>query len=202
MNFLKKTGFTLIEILVVITLIGIFYGATIFLTKDSRINQTNAERLANSIYNTIRLARNNMVIGRWVFTWWTLLVTNQRTIVINNIGYKVDYQDINSNTGTEFSFNTPFFDWDFNYKITDISISSGWVSTGVVPPWTYTGVTTVNIIMNPNSDITVSAIKGGVPIPTSEIRTIKITGGYNGMEQSVVVDRITGTIEIKKSTED
>lgn len=202
MNFFRKTGFTLIEILVVITLIGIFYGATSFLTKDSRINQTNAERLANSIYDTIRLARNNMVIGRWVFTGWTLLVTNQRTIAINNMGYKVDYQDVNSNTGTEFSFNTPFFDWDFNYKITDISISSGWVSTGVVPPWTYTGVTSVNIVMNPNSDINVTAIKWGTPIPVSEIRTIKITSGYNGMEQSVVVDRVTGTIEVKKSTED
>jgi hypothetical protein len=40
------------------------YVVTSSFTKDSRIYQTNAERLANGIYDAVRLARNNMIIGR------------------------------------------------------------------------------------------------------------------------------------------
>jgi prepilin-type N-terminal cleavage/methylation domain-containing protein len=63
MNNFKK-GFTLVELLVVIALIGLSLVATTYLSKDSRIYQVNAERLANNIYDTMRQARNNMIIGR------------------------------------------------------------------------------------------------------------------------------------------
>lgn len=202
MNFLKKTGFTLIELLVVIALIWLMYVVTSSFTKDSRIYQTNAERLANGIYDAVRLARNNMIIGRWVFTGGTLVVANQRTIAISNQWLRVIYQDVNSNTGTEASLLRPFFEGDNVYQIINIAVSSGWVNTGVVPVWDQTGVTSANVIMNPNSDITIDAIKWWTPIPASSIRTIKITSGYMWMEQSVVIDRVTGTIEVKKSTED
>jgi type II secretory pathway pseudopilin PulG len=109
MNFIKKTGFTLIEILVVIALIWLMYAATSSFTKDSRIYQTNAERLANGVYDAVRLARNNMIIGRGVFTGGTLLVVNQRTIALSNQWLRVIYQDVNNNTGTEVSLLRPFF---------------------------------------------------------------------------------------------
>lgn len=63
-----KKGFTLFEILIVIALIGLFFTATTYLTRDVRVDQKNAERLSNQIYDIIRNARNNMVIGRGVFT--------------------------------------------------------------------------------------------------------------------------------------
>ena len=52
------------EIIIVLALIGLFVAASTYLTRDVRIYQTNAERLANTVYDTIRGARNNMVIGR------------------------------------------------------------------------------------------------------------------------------------------
>jgi IS1 family transposase len=50
--------------MIVITIIGIFFTMTSYMTQDVRIYQNKAERLANSIYDTIRVARNNMIIGR------------------------------------------------------------------------------------------------------------------------------------------
>jgi hypothetical protein len=45
-------------------IIGIFAASTMYFTKDSRIDQTKAERLANNIHDTVKNARNNMLIGR------------------------------------------------------------------------------------------------------------------------------------------
>lgn len=59
-----KKGFTLFELMIVIALIGGFFVMTSYMTQDVRIYQNKAERLANGIYDTIRTARNNMIIGR------------------------------------------------------------------------------------------------------------------------------------------
>jgi prepilin-type N-terminal cleavage/methylation domain-containing protein len=59
-----KKGLTLFELMIVITIIGIFFTMTSYMTQDVRIYQNKAERLANSIYDAIRVARNNMIIGR------------------------------------------------------------------------------------------------------------------------------------------
>ena len=60
----NKTGFTLLEMMVVIALIGLFFAMTSYMSQDVRINQTRAERLTNAVYDQIRTARNNMIIGR------------------------------------------------------------------------------------------------------------------------------------------
>lgn len=59
-----KKGFTLIEMMIVLALIGLFFTMMSYMTRDVRTYQTSADRLANSIYDTIRTARNNMIIGR------------------------------------------------------------------------------------------------------------------------------------------
>lgn len=50
--------------MIVLTMMVIFAGAIAYLTKDPRVDQTKAERLAININDTIKNARNNMVIGR------------------------------------------------------------------------------------------------------------------------------------------
>ena len=60
----NKKGFTLLEMMVVLALIGLFFVMTSYMTQDVRINQTRTERLTNTIYDQIRTARNNMIIGR------------------------------------------------------------------------------------------------------------------------------------------
>ncbi len=60
----NKKGFTLLEMTVVLALIGLFFVMTSYMTRDPRINQTRTERLTNTVYDQIRTARNNMIIGR------------------------------------------------------------------------------------------------------------------------------------------
>lgn len=198
-----KKGFTLFEIIIVLALIGLFFTATTYLTHDVRIDQKNAERLSNQVYDIIRNARNNMVIGRGVFTGWSMVVAKQREIFVSNTGIIVGYQ-LTSGTGIESSLPSPFFDNDSRYQITDISISSGGIQANGTYLWDYTGATSATITINPNSDIVIAATWATIVAYTLPVttRTLKITSGYGTFEQSVIVDRITGTVETKRSNED
>lgn len=131
-----------------------------------------------------------------------MVVTTQRTISITNTGIVTSYKYNTTSTGTEVSLVVPFFDSDPKYTITNIAVSSGGIVNGSVPLWDRTGATlsSVAIIISPNSDITMSGV-GLLPI-TTLIRTIKITAGYAGFEQSVIIDRVTGTVETRKSSQD
>ena len=204
MKFSTK-AFTLIEILAVIAIMWIMAVAISYFANDTRASQLNAERLASKIYDTVRLARNNMIIGRGVFTGGALVVTNQRNLIVSSTGILITYW-YGTNTGVELTMPAPFINNDTNFVISDISVSSGGISGGVVPEWDYTGATNATITLNPSSDIVISANSNlGTPIvytAPASIRTLKITAGYKWFEESVVIDRVNGTVEIKKSTED
>jgi hypothetical protein len=94
---------------------------------------------------------------------------------------------------------TPFFDNDKQYKITNIAISSGAIIPGALN-WdlSYPTLTGATITIKPNSDITISSTPSS-PYP---IRTLKVTVGYGSFEQSVIIDRVTGSVEIRKAIED
>lgn len=59
-----KKGFTLFEMMIALALIGLFIVAASYMNRDTRIDQTRAERLSNIVYDQIRTARNNMIIGK------------------------------------------------------------------------------------------------------------------------------------------
>lgn len=193
-----KKGFTLFELMIVIALIGLFLAMTSYMTQDVRIYQTKTERLVNSIYNTVRTARNNMIIGRWVFSGSSLVVTTLRTLEITATGILTNYTYNTTSTGTEARLVTPFFDSDPLYKITNIAASSG----ALVPwalSWDSSGtITRATMTISPNSDIAISTI----PASPATIRMLKITAGYGNFEQSVIIDRVSGTVEIRKAIED
>lgn len=129
-----------------------------------------------------------------------MVVTTQRAITITNTGIITSYTYNTTSTGTEVSLVVPFFDNDLKYAITEIAVSSGGISAGVVPSWDQTGATSVTITISPNSDIAISV--SPVPSPAVTIRTLKVTAGYAGFEQSVIIDRVTGTVETRKSSQD
>lgn len=81
-------------------------------------------------------------------------MTNQRNIIVSSTGIIITY-GFASNTGVELDIPFPFFENDSNYTISDISVSSGGMSNGVVPTWDYMGLSSASIILNPNSDMSI-----------------------------------------------
>ncbi len=188
MSYSKK-WFTLLEIIIVLALIWLFIVATSYYNRDTRIYQANAERLANNVKDTIQSARNNMILGRWVLSGSSLVVANQRVISIWWSGITSVYGT--TNTGSESSLIWPFFDNDTQYRITDISVSSGILLNGIMPIWDQTWVTASEITILTNGNLQISAL--GVATP---INILRITAGYAGFERSVMVDRIMGRTEV------
>ncbi|MBX9808796.1 type II secretion system GspH family protein, partial [Candidatus Gracilibacteria bacterium] len=82
----SRKGFSLVEMLVVMALVGLFLVATNFLTHDVRIAQTNSEKFANTIEHTIKNARNGMIIGKGVYTGGTLFKAEKRIVSITASG--------------------------------------------------------------------------------------------------------------------
>ena len=192
-----KKGFTLFELMIVIALIGLFFVAISYLTRDIRIWQTNTELFANKIYDIVRNTRNDMTIGRWIFTGWTLIATKQRDISISNTGITIAYMDSLGSTWSDVILPAPFFDNDSKYQITDISVSSGWVSSSGSYTWDYTGATNANITVGTSSSLAI-VTEPMSPVP---IRTLKITTWYAGFTRSVILDRASGTVEIRTSSD-
>lgn len=185
--------------MIVVALIGIFFAATSYMNRDVRTYQHKAERFADNIYDTIRLARNNMVIWRGVLSGATeRVVTTKRVVNISATWVTTTYYypiwGGNFGSGIESEIYRPFFDSDPLYLISDISVSSGGMNNGIIPAWDLSGAT--------NAGITVTGT--GIQLYVSgatDIRTLMITTEYLGFKRSVLIDRVSGTLELKTSGE-
>lgn len=195
----NKQWFSLVELMIVVALIGIFFAATSYMNRDVRTYQNKAERFAGYIYDQIRIARNNMVIWRWVLSGTDRVVTTLRKVTISSTGITTSYEHP-TGSGLEAQILPPFFESDPLYIIADIAVSSGGMTnTGYIPVWDQTGST----LGATYGEITLFST--GMQLfasgATNPIRTMMITTWYAGFKRSVIVDRVTGTVEIKVSGE-
>ncbi len=183
--------------MIVIALLWLFFVTTSYMNRDVRIDQTRAERLANSVYDQIRSARNNMIIGKWVSSGGTssLIIADERTVTISATGITTSYAYGSAYSGVESRLSTPFFDNDAKYSISDISISSGSITSGVSANLDMTGITMTQIVYRANWDIIIAAQKGWVIVSTP-IRMVRIQTGYGNFSRYVTLDRVTGITEV------
>ncbi len=92
MRIVSKKGFSLVELMIVIGIIGIFFVAIQQLTQNTNLDQERTVRFAELIHDTIRDTRNDMVIGRGVLTGettseQTFIPTAQKSLVFTHSGF-------------------------------------------------------------------------------------------------------------------
>jgi prepilin-type N-terminal cleavage/methylation domain-containing protein len=110
MRFISKKGFTLVEIMIVIAIIGIFFVAVQQFASNRNIDQERAQRLAEVISDLISSTHNDMVIGRGVFTGSAssldIIPTAEKRIVFNlsPLDFSLQYKASTGGTGTEQSW--------------------------------------------------------------------------------------------------
>lgn len=124
-NFYKniKSGFTLVELMIIIAIISILFVAFSQFNITWNISQEKATRLAESIHDILRDAKNDMIIWKAVITWSDIKWAVKRVVTIskNNIIVKWCHNDNdNDNDCVQEKVFEPSFDGDSEYKINSI----------------------------------------------------------------------------------
>jgi len=76
--------FTLVELVVVITLIGILIVWASNINFNPQIDRQNAEMFTNNVFTNIETIRNNSLLGKWIWSWAILTHPKKWTVNINS----------------------------------------------------------------------------------------------------------------------
>lgn len=176
----SQSGFTMVEIMVVIAIIGMIFGFMSQINFRAQENITKAERLANKVQSLLHTTSVSLMMGRMdstnkASTWATIVITATGTT-----GHGISWNLTNSLSGT---FLSPFFDADPRYEIKSIIGCSSTLSGST---------NTVTIDIQPNETIFT-----GSTLPANA-NLLEIRVWYLDMFKKVVFDRRTGRIEIRR----
>ncbi|MBP9779818.1 prepilin-type N-terminal cleavage/methylation domain-containing protein [Candidatus Gracilibacteria bacterium] len=176
----RKYGFTLVELMIVISIIMYIFYQFSRISFLPREDVAKAERLANKVASVLHEGLMNVSIGRMDAT--KQAVTGATISFSTSTGIYWKYTTVM--TG---SFAPPYYDADLKYEIRDITWTGG-RSPGAVSG-TSTGFT---IIIDNNRSI----FTGTTLNATATVVTIRTR--YRNMNKKVVFDRRTGRIEVNK----
>ncbi len=176
----RKYGFTLIEIAIVISILGVLFYQFSKISFRPQEDLAKAERLANRISSILHEWLINVTIGRMDVTQ---SATTQATIgVSTTTGIIWRYTSALSG-----SFIPPFYDGDAKYEIRDITWT-GWRASA----WAISGTSAyITVIANANS-VSFSGIAN------TTATTVTFRTRYLNMNKKVIFDRRTGRIEVNK----
>ncbi len=112
-------GFSLVELMIVIGILGILFSAVQIFSNNAEIYQQRADRLAGLVYDTIRDARQDTIIGRGVLSGEIttphdatyIRAENRQVFFSSNIQFSTHYTE-SGTTYTGQIWNAPFFDGD------------------------------------------------------------------------------------------
>lgn len=189
-----KSGFTMVEIMVVIVIIWIMFSLFSQINFRSQENITKAERIANKLQSILHSSSVSVMMWRMdqsivpkATTWATIIISASGVHANPN---RVTWQLAPTLSGV---FQAPFFDGDPKYQIESIKGCVGWWSTN-------SGTTTsVQIQVDKNGTIFTGSTNPGV-FWVANILEIQVR--YIDMAKKVIFDRRTWRIEIRRSGED
>lgn len=132
----NRKGFTLLEILIVITLIWLMAAALNNLDYNRATQDTKRDRFVWKIKNIIKTEITNSLIWKWFYTWtWTIPIES-REIILSSWSIRVNYiRPLWAGIIYWEDFSKPFFwkeysgSWDLNFDISKIERSDKFGST-------------------------------------------------------------------------
>jgi prepilin-type N-terminal cleavage/methylation domain-containing protein len=123
---LSKSGFTLIELMIVIAILGIFFVATTSFNWKPRTNAERADLLSVAVSSRLREAIQNITIGRMPTR--NGKVAKQAEITIGTGGMSVVYKDNTNSIITTENFLAPFIDNDKEYTLNRVTFTGAAIS--------------------------------------------------------------------------
>ncbi len=183
--FRSKYGFTLFELMIVMTIFGIFVMATSMFDWRPQNDMERSDRMVVSISSTLRTEVQNVTIGK--MPRHNGLISTKTIITIWTWGLYTSYSWATGEIGSG-AFINPYFDGDTNYKIKRVS-------------WTWSSNTgnflgTGQIIIQP-SGVTFSWVN--ISDQQQNYTLLEILVGYgNTFSRKITFDRRTGKISETK----
>ena len=180
-SLMHQYGFTMVEIMLVIAIIGIFFAATNSFTYLPQTDTEKVNRMKYAVSDKLRDETLKISIGRMPIN--NGVVSEKTTMNIDKVtGIITSY----SWGGVVFStwyFQPPYYDGDALYSLTGVEWWTGTTSSTVT--WTWAGkieITQNGIIFTGNTNI------------TSENIILSILVGYRNNTRQILFDRRTGKI--------
>ena len=195
-------GFTLVEIMIVIAVLGLLFLAMSHFNVSASVNQQRAEYMTNVIHDMIRDARQDTFLGKMPSAG---TIATERTVYIGKDSFKRTIKTADGTITTEGqSFEPPFFDGDNNYKVDTIRVSTGVLSHNYEAPL-YEGdvwldADEIGLIFKPGSTLSSGLAKknGNSVVGNNEVlRSYAITVDYKGFKRYIYGDMLNGDIFMK-----
>lgn len=186
MKFSHLKGFTLVELMIVIAILGILFVSMQQFNASPSIYQEKANRLANHIHDIIRDTKYQMIL------WATEdggKIPVQKEVIISKDNQNITIKTyFNDNTSEEIYSWSIQFDSDLNYKIEKINpITSSW--------WTIlTGES--QICINFTRDIKKNQSKSCGTI-TYDPSNYEVIVDYKWFKRYVIIDSLTNNVEVQ-----
>ncbi len=173
--FRSKYGFTLFELMIVMTIFGIFVMATSMFDWRPQNDMERSDRMVVSISSTLRTEVQNVTIGK--MPRHNGLISTKTILTIWTWGLYTSYSWTTGEIGSG-AFINPYFDGDTKYIIKNVT----WTWSNTVWSISWTG----QIIIEPTG-ISFS----GAGITWSGFTLVEIRVGYDNPDQNIHTRKIT-----------
>ncbi len=180
----SKSGFTLIEIMVVIAIIAFLFWVMSQISFRSGENLAKAERLANKIQWVLHNSAVNVMMGRMD---QTKLAVTGATLTLTASGGGTQWMTWVYTPSMTGSVQAPFFDNDTKYEIRSIK----WYDA------TSSGTTSTLTIQMDKNGTTFTGTSWWATFPSNS-NILEIQVRYVDRTKKVIYDKRTGRIEINK----